>query len=564
MEKKEITIKDVITKGKRNNKNIDSNKIYKAYEYAKDKHKNQFRKSGEPYIIHPVNVAYILTELGMDTETICAGLLHDVVEDTDTTYEDIKENFGDTVANLVEGVTKLSDLFKTIEEKQTENYKKLFSAMEKDIRIIILKLADRLHNISTLKFLKRDRQIAIATETVELYAPIAHKLGMYDMKMKLQDGSFKYLYPDEYERINNELDKKKKENIEYIEKTKDKIRRTLIRYRVVAKLQVENKHIYNLYKKMKEKNLDIDQVKDLFDIKIIARTKSDCYKILGIINTLYKVMPKTFKDYVATPRNNYYQAIQEIIIGESGTILEVQICSQDMNKIARYGIINSLKDIEKINRENNENIDFQKNLVGIHESLELENIIENPKEFLKTLKEELIDGEIYIFTPKGDIKVLPKNSCVIDFAYSISEKVGDHITGCKINNIDKPILSTLKNGDIVQIELSENTLIPNYSWNENIKTAKAKINLLKLIENESKNKDQTRTITIKAKDKREILCEIIKSLTENKIDIISFNTETKENEIEIKAIIKVEEESKLEEAKNSIYNIKEVLKLEVI
>lgn len=311
---KDINIKDIVYMAKMRNKNTDKNKIIRAYEYASFMHKDQKRKSGEPYIIHPLNVAYILAELGLDTTTICAALLHDVVEDTSATYEDIKERFGKDTAELVEGVTKLSKLFETVEEAQAENYKKMFIAMEKDIRVIILKLADRLHNVRTLQYLRRDRQIAISKETIELYAPIAHKLGMYDMKMKLQDGAFKYLYPEDYEKVTKELEKILNENKIYLEKTKNRIVQELRRQRIFANVKIETKHLFNIYKKMKEKNIKMHEIKDLFSIKIITKGKSECYRILGILNTIYSIIPGTFKDYIATPRNNMYQAIHEILL----------------------------------------------------------------------------------------------------------------------------------------------------------------------------------------------------------------------------------------------------------
>ena len=314
---KDINIKDVISIAKFRNKNINKNKIISAYEYASFMHKDQKRKSGEAYIIHPLNVAYILAGLGLDTTTICAAILHDVVEDTQATYDDINKKFGKDVAELVEGVTKLSVLFKTVEERQAENYKKMFIAMEKDIRVIILKLADRLHNVRTLEYLKRDRQIAISRETIELYVPIAHKLGMYDMKMKLQDGAFKYLYPEDYKNIKTELKERLYENLTYLEKTRKRIILELNRQRIFANVKIETKHLFNIYKKIIEKNIKLNEIKDLFSIKIVTKGKAECYRILGILNTIYNIIPGSFKDYIATPRNNMYQAIHEILLGEN-------------------------------------------------------------------------------------------------------------------------------------------------------------------------------------------------------------------------------------------------------
>ena len=565
---KEIKIEDVINMAKKNNKNINKEKIIKAYKYAAEKHKNQFRKSGEPYIIHPLHVAYILAELGLDTQTICAALLHDVVEDTDSTNEDIIELFGEGVAETVAGVTKLTDIFKTIEEKQTANYKKLFAAMEKDIRVIILKLADRLHNISTLQYLKKDRQIAIATETIELYAPIAHKLGMYEIKMKLQDGAFEFVEPEKYKEISEELEKRVKEREKDLEKTKEKIKKELKKSRITAKANVEYKHLYNIYMKMKEKNINIDQVKDLFAIKIITKNKSECYKALGIINTLYSLSPNSFKDYIATPRNNYYQSIQEIILGENGVIVEVQICSEQMNNISKYGIIEYLQNLEKKENKNEKEIDkkinFERNLSGIKDSLELENIIENPKEFLHTLKEELLDKEIYIFTPKGDIKVLPKESSVLDFAYSVSDDIGNYATACKINNKEKTLFTKLKNGDIVEIKTSGKLLNPEKEWLEDIKTAKAKSKLVKLMEIMEKNEFQENTIKIHCKDRKGMVLDIIRALEDKAINILELSTEMRSQEAVITISMRIEKDCNSKKITENIKKIEDINRIELL
>ena len=559
--KTEISIQDILNMGKRKNQTIDEHLIKNVYEYAKEKHKNQLRKSGEPYIIHPLHVAYTLAELGLDTQTICAALLHDVVEDTETTYEDIKNNFGEEIALLVEGVTKLSILFKTAEEKQAENYNKMFIAMEKDIRIIILKLADRLHNITTLQHLRRDRKIAIAKETLELYAPIAHKLGMYDLKMKLQDGALKYLYPEEYEAIVEKLNNKIKENRNQLEKTKNKMESILKRQRIFAIVNIEIKHIYNIYKKVKEKKIEMDQIKDLFAIKIITREKQTCYKILGIINNQYNIIPRTFKDYIATPRNNRYQAIHEIILGEDGVIIEVQICSRAMYKMAKYGIANYFPYMKQGKIKNEQELEFERNLSGIHDSLELKKLMEDPKEFLKTLKSELLDNEIYVFTPNGDIKVLPQGATAIDFAYLIHEEIGDHIVGCKINSIDMPIMTKLKNGEIVEIIASKEKAIPQKEWVEILKTAKAKSQIIKLLEQREEKKKIKQKIEIEAKDRKNLVLEITKSFVENEINITSLRTEVKDENAKIEIEFEMNKQEKLEKIVSQIIqidNVKEV------
>ena len=556
-EKCVITIEDVLYQAKRKNRNIDIYKIKKAYLYAENKHKNQYRKSGEPYIIHPLHVAYTLAKLGLDTQTICAALLHDVVEDTDACYGDIEKNFGTEIAQIVEGVTKITELFKSVEEKQAENYNKMFGAMEKDIRIIILKLADRLHNINTLEHLKRDRQIAISKETIELYAPIAYKLGMYELKTQLEDGAFKYLYPDDYKNIIIELEEKKKQKQELLDKTKEKIKQELKRQRITAIVKIETKHLYNIYKKMNEKKIGMDEIKDLFAIKIITKQKQECYMILGIINTLYNLIPGTFKDYIATPRNNMYEAIHEIILGEKGVELEVQICSYTMNKIAKYGIINYLPYIKK------EEMNFKKNLSGIHYSLELKKILEDPKEFLTTLKSELLEDEIYIFTPKGDIKVLPKGATAIDFAYSIHDEVGNHMVGCKINSIDMPLVTKLQNGNIVEIITSELKTVPEEEWIEVIKTAKAKNQILKLLQTKKEEEKKSIKIEILAFDRKNLALEITNVFMKNGINIKELQTEVTNNKAKINIVAEIrrmEQVYKLSEELMEIPNMIRVIK----
>lgn len=555
----DITIEKIIYQAKRKNRTINSQLIIKAYEYAKEKHKKQLRKSGEPYIIHPLQVANTLAKLGLDTQTICAALLHDVEEDTDTTYEDIEKEFGTEIAQIVEGVTKLNDSFETIEERQAENYKKMFIAMEKDIRIIILKLADRLHNINTLKYLKRDRQIAIAKETIELYAPIAHKLGMYDLKMQLEDGAFKYLHKEEYEEIANNLNKIINEKQELLEKTKNRIENELKRQKIVAIVKIETKHLYNIYKKIKEKNINIEEIKDLFAIKIIIRQKQECYQTLGIINTIYNLLPETFKDYIATPRNNMYQAIHEIILGEKGIVLEIQICTNLMNRIAKYGITNYFPYMRNGKIEAKQELEFQKKLSGIHDSLELKNIIENPKEFLKTLKNELLDDEVYIFTPKGDIKVLPKGATAIDFAYSIHNEIGNYMNGCKINNIDMPLVTKLKNGDIVEIITSKIRTNPEEKWIKVVKTAKAKTQILKLLKEKKESVKKNINIEIIANDRKNLVLDITNVFTKNNKNIKSLITKVCDGQAIIDIVVELYGEDDINVLLSKVENIDRVI-----
>ncbi len=555
-ENDKVELKDIIREARRKNRNIDKAMIEKAYKYAAEKHKDQRRKSGEPYIIHPMHVAYIVARFGLDTPTICAALLHDVVEDTDATYEDIEEMFNVEVAEIVEGVTKLTQLFITAEEKQAENFKKMFIAMEKDIRVILLKLADRLHNISTLQYLKKDRQLAIAKETVEFYAPIAHKLGMYDLKMKLQDNSFQYLHPESYKKITKELEKKIEDNKEYLDRTKLRIEKELKKERIAAIISVETKHLYNIYKKMKQKNCSMDQLKDLFSIKIITKNKRDCYKVLGLINNKFTMIPKTFVDYIAVPRNNMYQAIHEIIIGERGVIVEAQICSYEMNIISKYGITSYYRHL-KTNKSHEEN-EFLNKLAGVHETLELNNLTGDPNVFLNTLKDELFDDEVYVFTPKGNIIALPKGSTALDFAYYIHTNMGRQITGCKINSVNMPITTKLKNGNIVEILAGNSDCMPNREWLDCVKTAKARreiISLLKEYEGKEKNKY---LVKVEAKDKINLVLDITKIFAIHKLNILVFNTDINNDDVKIEIVVETRKVEKIETVKEKLLEIPEI------
>lgn len=480
-EQKEITIYDVIAKKKEITKRVDTKLIMKAYNLANEKHKNQKRSSGEPYIIHPLNVAYILAGIGLDESTLCAALLHDVVEDTDLTNKDLSEMFGEEIAQMVEGVTKLSTIqFATVEEKQVENYRRMFLAMGKDIRVILIKLADRLHNMRTLKYLTRERQIANAKETLDLYAPLANRLGLYSIKAELEDLGFKYLKPEEYHELVEGINKKKDERLKFIEKIMDDIHVQLKKQRIDAEVTGRAKHLYSIYRKMKRDNCTLDQIYDLFAMRIIVNSVKDCYAALGVVHEMYSPMPGRFKDYIAVPKPNMYQSIHTTLLGEKGTPFEVQIRTWDMHRVAEYGIAAhwAYKEANNSrNKKSNVTVTDDK-LAWIREALEWQKDMQDPEEFLKTLKTELFEDEVYVFTPKGDIKSLPKGSTPIDFAYNIHAEIGHHMTGCKINSKMMPIITELKNGDIVEIITSEQSKGPSMDWLKFIKSSGAKSKIL--------------------------------------------------------------------------------------
>ena len=473
---KEITIQDVIAKKKETTKRVDSKQIMKAYNYAVEHHGDQKRRSGEPYIIHPINVAYILAGVGLDEATICAALLHDVVEDTEATDEDLRRDFGEEIADMVAGVTKLGEMqFSSVEEQQAEDYRKMFLAMGKDIRVIIIKLADRLHNMRTLKFLKRERQIANAKETMEIYAPLANRLGLYSMKWELEDLSFKYLYPEEYHELVEGIDKKREERLKFIEKIMDDIRVQLKKQHIDAEVTGRAKHLYSIYRKMQRDNKTLDQIYDLFALRILVNSVKDCYAALGVVHELYSPMPGRFKDYIAVPKPNMYQSIHTTLLGEKGTPFEVQIRTWDMHRIAEYGIAAhwAYKEASYFGKKQAVKVEEDK-LAWLRESLEWQKDMQDPQEFLETLKTELFEDEVYVFTPKGAIKVLPRGATPIDFAYSIHEEIGNHMTGCKINSKMMPIITQLKSGDIIEVITSDNSKGPSRDWLKFVKSTKAK------------------------------------------------------------------------------------------
>ncbi len=476
-EVKNVTIEEIIEKQVQNyGEQTDVGLIQKAYQLAKTEHGDQCRMSGEPYIIHPMNVAYILADLGMDDETVCAALLHDVVEDTNLTNEDLVKEFGETIAQMVAGVTKLGSIrFTSIEEKQAENYRKMFLAMGKDIRVVLIKLADRLHNMRTLKYLAPDRQFANAKETMDLYAPLANRLGIYSLKWELEDLSFKYLYPEEYHKIVDELDKKRDERLEFINKIKEDLKENITKQHIEVEVTGRAKHLYSIYKKMQRDQKNLDQIYDLFALRILVKNVRDCYATLGIVHEMYTPMPGRFKDYIAVPKTNMYQSIHTTLLGPKGVPFEVQIRTWDMHKIAEFGIAAHWAYKEESNNGIRKSVIVNDDkLAWLRESLEWQQKTENPREFLRTLKTELFEDEVYVFTPKGGIKEMPMGATPIDFAYSVHQEIGHRMIGCKINGKMMPIITELQNGDIVEILTSDQPKGPSRDWLKFVKSSSAK------------------------------------------------------------------------------------------
>jgi len=476
------TIDDVIAEAKKHFRKADTKLIRRVYEYAYEHHGDQKRKSGEPYIVHPLQVAYIVANLGLDDATICAALMHDLAEDTDVTIEDIATNFSEEIAEMVNGVTKLGKInYATAEEQQVENYRKMFLAMGKDIRVVLIKISDRLHNMRTLKYLSRDRQLANAQETMDLYAPLANRLGIYNLKWELEDLAFKYLYPEEYREIVEGIDKKREERIKFLDEIEGEIRDALKKNHIVAEITGRAKHLYSIYRKMQRDNKTLDQIYDLFALRILVNSVKDCYAALGVVHEMYNPMPGRFKDYIAVPKPNMYQSLHTTLLGKGGTPFEVQIRTYNMHRIAEFGIAahwaykeQSFARGKKANVTVNED-----KLSWLRESLEWQKDMQDPQEFLATLKTELFEDEVYVFTPKGEIKTLPKGSTPIDFAYLIHDQIGNKMVGAKINSRMMPIITPLKNGDIVEVITNDNSRGPSRDWLKFIKSTQAKTKILK-------------------------------------------------------------------------------------
>ena len=473
----EVTIENIIKTAKAHNPKSNIAMIEKAYEYAKLHHGDQCRKSGEPYIVHPLNVAYTIAKLELDDETICAALLHDLVEDTDVKREDIVNLFGESVAEMVDGVTKLSRIqYTTKEEQQIEDYRKMFLAMAKDIRVVLIKLADRLHNMRTLKYLSRERQIFNAQETMDLFAPLANRLGIYSIKWELEDLAFRYLNPEEFRELVREIDKKREERLAFIDSIIEEIRVALKKEKIEAEITGRAKHLYSIYRKMQRDNKTLDQIYDLFALRILVNSVKDCYAALGVVHDLYNPMPGRFKDYIAVPKPNMYQSIHTTLLGPKGTPFEVQVRTWDMHRVAEFGIAAHWAYKEANNSKNkksNVTVTDDK-LAWLRETLEWQKDMQDPEEFMKTLKTELFEDEVYVFTPKGDIKVLPSGSTPIDFAYNIHAQIGHKMVGCKINNKMMPIITKLQNGDIVEIITSDTSKGPSRDWLKFIVSSSAK------------------------------------------------------------------------------------------
>ncbi len=451
--------------------NSNTDMIYIAYRFAKAAHKEQKRKSGEPNIAHPVSIAHIAAELEMDVVGISAALLHDVIEDTPFTFDDIKNFFGIGVAEIVDGVTKLRKLhYNTREEQQVENLRKMFLAMAKDIRVVIIKLIDRLHNMRTLKYMRPDKQLAISKETLDVYAPLAHRLGMSKIKSELEDLSLKYLDPIAYDEIRESIKQKKEEREKFVSNIMDAMRERLAEIGINAEVTGRAKHFYSIFRKMYAQNKSIDELYDLFAVRIIVGSIQECYTVLGMVHEKYTPIPMRFKDYIAMPKPNMYQSLHTTVIGPNGTPFEIQIRTEEMHKVAEEGIAAHWKYKEGKSGQS----DMDEKLEWVRKLLETQVDIIDTDDFMNTLKIDLFSDEVFAFTPGGKVISLPNKSTVIDFAFAIHSEIGLKMSGAKINGRIVPNHTELKNGDIVEILTSSAVKGPSRDWLKIVKTPQAK------------------------------------------------------------------------------------------
>ena len=482
-----IRIQDIIDKILEVRKNADIESIQRAYVYSAAMHAGQVRLSGEPYLMHPLATAYTLAEMRMDEATICAGLLHDTVEDTAATLEDIKLRFGDEVANIVDGVTKISQIsFESKEEAQAENIRKMILAMAEDIRVLMVKLADRLHNMCTLEFQKPHKQKLIAQETMDIYAPLANRLGLHRIKLRLEDLSFMYLKPDVYSQMTDWLESNRTAEQQYIDKITGLLREMLDDLGIKGEIKGRIKHKYSIYKKMVQQGLTLDQVYDIIAFRVIVDEVRQCYAMLGQVHAAWNPIQGRFKDYISMPKANMYQSLHTTVVGPGGERFEIQIRTRDMDYLAEHGVASHWIYKEGGRIKGKDAKQFQ----WLQELLDWQKMESDSREFMRSLRFDMFKDEIYVFTPRGDVKELPEGATPVDFAYAIHSKVGDTCVGAKVNGRLVPINSPLENSSTVEI-ITDPNRHPSRDWLKFVKTARARTRIQNFIRTEERNRSVT-------------------------------------------------------------------------
>ena len=483
MQTKEEHYRSMILAVQRYAPNADMDLIERAYRYADGKHKDQLRKSGEPYIIHPLAVAEIVAEIGLDSDAIAAALLHDCLEDTDASFEEISRLFGETIAELVEGVTKLTRVqYSTMEEQQMENLRKMFMAMSKDIRVILIKIADRLHNTRTLQYQTPAKQISKSMETMEIYAPLAHRLGMQKIKWELEDVSLQYLDPDGYQQIIDYLEKNEKSATSFMNAIQSKITERLASVGIHGSIYGRVKHTYSIYRKMRAQNKTIDELYDLYAFRVIVDNIADCYNVLGHIHDLFSPIPGRFKDYISTPKPNMYQSLHTTVIGSQGIPFEVQIRTWEMHQTAEYGVAAHWKYKQHIGDGSEKEFEWVRRLLENQQDVDAD-------DYIHSLKVDMFDDEVFVFTPKGKVISLPSGSTAIDFAYAIHSAVGNSMIGAKVNNRIASYDEPLHNGDIVEILTSKSAKGPSRDWLNICRSNQARIKIKQWFKKEKRDEN---------------------------------------------------------------------------
>lgn len=479
-----IRLEDILEEVHRYNPETDLDLVKKAYVYSAKVHQGQTRRSGEPYLIHPLEVAHILAQMRLDAPSIATGLLHDTVEDTLATTEELERIFGKPIARLVDGVTKLSKIsFSSKEQRQAENFRKMFMAMAEDIRVILVKLADRLHNMRTLHHLSEEKQIRIAQETIDIYAPIAGRLGMQEVRIELENLCLKYLKPDIYRTLSEKVEQLEKKSGKFMADIREALAKKMEEYGMRGDIQARTKHLYSIYKKMEEQKIEFEQVYDLIAFRVIVQTLPQCYETLGLIHSLWKPVPGRFKDYIGMPKVNNYQSLHTTVIVPRGQRVEFQIRTKDMHQIAEWGIASHWRYKESGEIDLKDEMKFR----WIRQFMEWQKELSDPAEYLDTVKLDLFATDVYVFTPKGDIRELPTGSTPVDFAYAIHTEVGHHTVGARVNGKMVPLRYQLKSGDTVEV-MTHPDHRPSKDWLKNVQTSRAKAKIRQFIREEQREK----------------------------------------------------------------------------